>query len=250
MNPGAAIASGQLWVAVPLALLAGLVSFLSPCVLPLVPGYLGFLGGITAAPDSLAARRRGRGRVAAAMFLFVLGFTVVFVAYSALAGLFGATLRTWQDPLTRVMGVVLILMGVVFVGRFGWLQRIVKPHWQPTAGWIGAPLLGITFGLGWTPCIGPALTAVLSLSLNAGTVGRGILLGIAYCLGLGLPFLLVAFGFAWAAGALAALRRHIRVMNLVGGAMLVAIGLVMVSGFWTVWMSEIQAVIGGFPTIL
>lgn len=250
MGVGEVLYSGQLLFALPLALLAGLLSFLSPCVLPLVPGYLGYVGGFAEASDDPAIERRHRRRLLLGVSLFIAGFTAVFLVYATLAGGAGSWLSAYQGPITRVLGVVLIIMGFVFIGQFTFMQRSFKPAWRPATGLGGAPLLGIVFGIGWTPCIGPALTAVLSLSLNSQSVWRGALLGLVYCIGLGIPFLLVALGFGWVTGSLAWLRRHIRVINIIGGALLVAIGVIMVSGLWTAWMSELQGVMIGFGTIL
>ncbi|WP_350347970.1 cytochrome c biogenesis protein CcdA [Agromyces sp. G08B096] len=250
MGPGDLVFSGQLVVAIPIALAAGLISFLSPCVLPLVPGYLGYLGGFTDASAEASVERRNRRRLLLGVALFVAGFTAVFLVYAVLAGAAGAWLRAWQDPITRVLGVVLIVMGLVFVGQFTFLQRQLKPSWRPATGLAGAPLLGIVFGLGWTPCIGPALAAVLSLSLNAESAWRGAVLGLAYCIGLGIPFLLVAFGFGWVTGSMAFLRRHIRTINLIGGGLLIVIGIVMVSGLWTAWMTQLQGVMSGIDLVL
>ena len=235
------ILTGQLLIAVPIALLAGLVSFASPCVLPLVPGYLGYVGGITR-PDAPRQRRR----VLAGVGLFILGFSVVFVSYGAAFGAAGYWLVQWQDPITRVLGVFVIVMGLTFVGAFSFLQRTVKPAYTPKLGIAGAPLLGVVFGVGWTPCLGPTLTAISLLSLNTGSPWRGALLGLVYCLGLGIPFLLVAFGFNWMSGTLAWVRRHIRTINIVGGGMLIVIGILMLTGIWTAWIFSMQALIGGF----
>lgn len=250
MGPGELAANGALWVAIPVALAAGLVSFLSPCVLPLVPGYLGFVGGFTEASADRETERRNRRRLILGVSLFVAGFSAVFLTYTTLAGFIGSWLKHAQDPITRVLGVVLIVMGLVFVGRMRAMQRAVKPTWQPKAGLWGAPVLGLVFGLGWTPCIGPTLGAVLGLSLNSESVGRGALLGLAYCVGLGLPFVLVAAGFGWMTGAMKFFRRHIRTINVIGGVMLIVIGVLMVSGLWTLVMSNLQAVIIGFEPAL
>ena len=235
------VANGSLLVALPIALLAGLVSFASPCVLPLVPGYLGYIGGFAG-----SAERRDRRRLLLGVALFVLGFSVVFVTFTLAFSLAGLLLIPWLDLITRVIGVIVIVMGLVFIGQFTFLQRTIKPRWTAATGLGGAPLLGIVFGLGWAPCIGPTLSVVYSLSLTTGSAGRGVLLGIVYCLGLGIPFLLVALGLNWVTGSVDWLRRHIRAVNIVGGSMLILIGLLMVSGVWQLLMSELGAVISGF----
>lgn len=239
-----AILSGQLAVAMPVAVLAGIVSFLSPCVLPLVPGYLGYVSGV-AGPG-----RSGRGRLLLGVLLFVLGFTIVFVAGSAAAGAVGFWLVRWRGLITQIMGVVVIAMGLVFVGRFTFFQRTLKATITPRTGLIGAPLLGIVFALGWTPCIGPTLAAINLLSFQSGSVWQGALLGIAYCLGLGIPFLLVALGAGWASGAIRAVKRHMRLVNIIGGSILIAIGLLMVTGLWTAIMSSVGAVIQSFVPLV
>lgn len=235
------VLNGQLLIAIPIALLAGLVSFASPCVLPLVPGYLAYVGGM-----ANPVARFPRARLVAGVGLFVLGFAVVFIAYGAAFGAAGSWLIRWQDLITRILGILVILMGIAFLGTFTIFQRTLKPTFQPATGLAGAPLLGLVFGIGWTPCLGPTLTAISLLSLDSASPWRGALLGLTYCLGLGIPFLLVALGLNWMTGAIAFLKRHIRAINIFGGTMLIVIGLLMVTGLWTKWIYSLQALIGGF----
>ncbi|MCL1871199.1 MAG: cytochrome c biogenesis protein CcdA [Promicromonosporaceae bacterium] len=244
--------SGSLLLAVPVAILAGLVSFASPCVLPLVPGYVGYVSGMAATSTSAGGTRgaTGRGRVLSGVALFVAGFTVVFVALMAAAGAIGSHLVRWEDGISRVLGVVVILLGLAFLGGIPFLQRERRFHVSPRAGLWGAPLLGIVFGLGWTPCIGPTLTAITALSLDQASVARGVALGIAYCLGLGVPFLLVALGLQSSQRMLGFLRRHRLAMLRLGGGLLVLIGLALVTGLWGAVIRGIQGWIGGWETVV
>jgi len=254
---GRTVTSGSMLLAVPVALLAGLVSFASPCVLPLVPGYLGYLGGMagSSAGPSRASGAGGtatavrtapaRSRVLAGVALFVAGFTSVFVVYGVLAGSLGSALHRWQDPVSRVLGVVVILMGLSFLGLVPFLQNERRLHLAPRAGLWGAPLLGVTFGFGWTPCIGPTLAAILTLSLGDGSALRGGLLAVAFCVGLGLPFLLVALGVESSTRMLGFLRRHRLAMMRFGGAMLVVLGVALVTGVWNDWASWLQGQLTG-----
>jgi len=259
------VTDGPLLVAAGVAALVGLVSFASPCVLPLVPGYLSYVTGLvgtgarTAAPapvtDSAVSsapahatavriqtdERSPRGRMVLGAVLFVLGFTLVFVAFGAAFGGLGRLLLEWSDVLNRVFGVVTIVLGLAFLGWLPFLQRTARLSARPVAGLAGAPLLGIVFGLGWTPCLGPTLAAVNSLAYAEATAGRGALLGVAYCLGLGIPFVLVALGARWALGATSFLRRHARTVTRVGGVVLLVVGVLLVTGGWTELMQWLRA---------
>jgi cytochrome c-type biogenesis protein len=248
VNPGEIVVNGQLFAAIPIALLAGLVSFASPCVLPLVPGYLGYVSGMSNGPR--AKQAPARSRVMLGAVLFVLGFSLVFVLIGAFAGTIGAFVVQWEDVITRVLGVVVIVMGLVFVGQFSFLQRTVKSNFRPATGLAGAPILGLVFAIGWAPCLGPTLIAIQALSLNSGSTGRGALLGLFYCLGLGIPFLLVAAGLNWVTGSVAFLKRHIRAINVAGGILLVFIGVLMVSGLWGMLMSRVGVLIDGYVTTI
>ena len=221
-------ASGSLLLAVPVALVAGLVSFFSPCVIPLLPGYLSYATGLSGA-DLEDARR---SRMVAGSVLFVLGFTVVFVILGTLSGAVGAWLVTWSDELTLVLGIVTILLGLAFAGLVPLLQRDWRVHKVPAVGLAAAPLLGFLFGLGWTPCIGPTLAAITTLSINEATAGRGALLSAVYALGLGLPFVAAGFAYRRALGAFGFVRRHQIWVSRIGGLMLVAVGVLLVTGWW------------------
>jgi cytochrome c-type biogenesis protein len=239
------VGGGQLFIAIPIALLAGILSFLSPCILPLVPGYLGYVGGLTGTDG-----KADRSRLILGVSLFIAGFMVVFVATTTVAGTLGTWLVVYDNIIVRIAGVLVIVMGLVFIGQFAVMQRTVQPRWIPATGIAGAPLLGIVFGLGWTPCLGPTLITITALSLNSASATQGAILGVFYSLGLGIPFLLVAIGFGWVATSVAWVKKHIRVVNIVGGSILVLIGVLMVSGLWSIWMSQLGAVINVFVTPL
>ncbi|HLT68812.1 MAG TPA: cytochrome c biogenesis protein CcdA [Acidimicrobiales bacterium] len=243
------VRDGSLLVAAPIAAAAGVVSFLSPCVLPLVPGYLSFVTG-TSVRDLGDDGRARAGRVALGALGFVLGVSVVFVSFGALFGALGRALRDNEEALTRGFGVVTILFGLVLAGAFSrvaLVNRDVRIHRVPRAGLLGAPLLGVAFALGWTPCIGPTLGAVLGLAASSdqASAARGALLSVAYCLGLGVPFLATGLAFDRAMRALAVVRRHGRAVTAAGGVALVAIGLLQVTGVWTALMNELQTRFGG-----
>lgn len=276
MSIGALVADGSLLVAIPIAILAGAISFLSPCVLPLVPGYLGFIGGAVSprpaavtvgastasatgtgtgaaaagAPAPDAVEGPGRGRLVLGVVLFIAGFTVVFVSIAMLGGTLGRFLVEYSEVITRILGVVIIALGLVFIGWLGVAQRIARPQVRGNLGLIGAPLLGVALGIGWAPCIGPTLAVILTMAFDSGSAARAALLGVAYSLGLGIPFLLLTLGFGWATRSVSFVRRHIRVVNLVGGALLVVLGLLMVTGVWTAIMAQLQGVFASVPAPL
>ncbi|MBV6696311.1 cytochrome c biogenesis CcdA family protein [Kitasatospora aureofaciens] len=232
--------SGALLVAAPIALLAGLLSFFSPCVLPLVPGYLSYVTGFSAA-DLADARGARRGRMLAGVLLFILGFTAVFVSTGALFGYFGQELRDYKRTIDIVLGGLTIVMGLAFMGLVpGLSMREVRSHRRPAVGLLGAPMLGVVFGVGWTPCMGPTLTAVQNLALNQADAQRGALLTTVYCLGLGVPFILAALAFRRALGAFGWVKRHYPLVMRIGGGMLVAVGLLLVTGVWDSLVSELQ----------
>jgi len=239
---GEIVESGGLWLAVPIALAAGLISFLSPCVLPLVPGYLGYVSGVAGGEE------RSRRKVVLGALLFILGFTAVFVTFNFLGAATAVFYYEWVDVLQRIGGAVIILLGFVFIGQVSFLQRTVKPAWRPRTGLVGAPLLGIVFALGWTPCLGPTMSAVFLLS--SFDPARAVLLAVMFCIGLAVPFLLVALGFGWVGSSIGWVKRHIRVINIIGGVLLILMGLLLVTGIWNALMNDFQGVIGGFTTIL
>jgi len=247
------VTSGSLLLAIPIAILAGLVSFLSPCVLPLVPGYLSFITGLTGAELAEGDGKlgvKGRSQIVVGCALFVVGFSAVFVGYGALFGALSGWLFEYGMIIQRVLGVVVIIMGLMFGGWIPGLQREYRIHRAPSYGIWGAPVLGFLFGLGWAPCIGPTLAAVLGLAANEGSAARGALLSLAYCLGLGIPFMLVGLAFRQAAGTLKWVRGHYLLIMRIGGAMLVVVGLLLVSGLWNQLIVQIQVWAGDFVPAL
>lgn len=269
----AIVTDGSLFLAVLVAALVGLVSFASPCCLPLVPGYLSYLAGLAgaesgaeesapldrapadapvatpvlapSAPASVGVR--GRRRLLVGSVLFVLGFSSVFVSFGALFGGLGRLLLEWAPVLTRVAGVVTIGMGLAFLGLVPWLQRERRLHHRPTGGLAGAPVLGVTFGLGWTPCLGPTLAAVNTLAYAQASAARGAVLLVAYCFGLGLPFIGMALGARRMVRMSSWARRHAGAVMRVGGALLLVLGALLVTGLWDgliIWLRGWLAVTG------
>ncbi|MEU8524322.1 MULTISPECIES: cytochrome c biogenesis CcdA family protein [Streptomyces] len=237
------VSSGALLLALPVAVLGGLVSFFSPCVLPLVPGYLSYVTGVTG--TDLAEARRGRMAVGAS--LFVLGFSAVFVSGGALFGYFGWTLQQHRDLLTNILGGLMIAMGVFFMGLMPWFtQREFRFHKRPVTGLVGAPLLGALFGIGWTPCIGPTLASVSALAAKEASAGRGAILTFAYCVGLGLPFIFAAVAFRKALGAFGWVKKHYAWVTRIGGVMMIVTGLLLLTGVWDSMVSAMQTWTNGF----
>ncbi|HSN43025.1 MAG TPA: cytochrome c biogenesis protein CcdA [Propionibacteriaceae bacterium] len=233
-------------LAIPVAVLAGLVSFFSPCVLPLLPGYLSFATGLGA--SEVIEGRGHRGRMLAGTSLFVLGFSIVFVASGALVGTLGRTLVEHQAAINTVVGILCILLGAIFMGLVPVGQREFRVHRVPRLGIAAAPLLGLAFGLGWTPCIGPALSVVLTLSLNEGSAARGGFLAFCYAMGLGLPFILVGVLMTRAASTIDWVKRHQLAVQRAGGAMMIAVGLLMVTGAWDSAMGVMRQWTGAWGT--
>ena len=244
-----AITSGALPLAILVALAAGFVSFASPCVLPLVPGFLGYVTGLS----GVTLEERSRGRLMLGALLFVLGFSVVFIAVAVTASTAGTLLKEHQSLLMRLGGVIVILMALVFLG--GGRMPMMRPGWKPAAGLAGAPLLGMVFGLGWAPCTGPTFGAIIAMSTalsgDQQVMARGIALAIAYSVGLGLPFLLIAGGYSRAGRASGRVREHYRSIQIAGGVLLLVVGLLLVTGLWEIVTTSVQSsLVDQFRTVL
>jgi cytochrome c-type biogenesis protein len=258
------ILSGPYLLAALLAVAAGAVSFASPCVVPLVPGYLAYLASLVGSESAVGASVDAGGhrtqvaagvrtRAVLATALFVIGFTVVFLIQSVVVVGLSRTLLANTDLLMRIGGAVTVVMGVAMLGLIRPLQAERRLHIRPAGRYLGAPLLGAVFALGWTVCLGPTLVGVLSLASATdwgGSAWRGISLVLFYCAGLGLPFIAVAFGFGWAAGALAVLRRHSRTIQIVGAVALIVLGLLMLTGAWGSFIAWLQGRIAGIGAVL
>ena len=302
------ILDGSLLLALPIAFLAGLLSFLSPCVLPLAPGYLAYVAGMTGTdldrsrqrrmpvnagavpeaavvgdpgpsvggpppdpdsgsrasgdtgldpttPDPTAQGTPTRGRVVWGAFLFVLGFTAVFVSYGLFFGGLGGWLLQHQRTISVALGILVVVLGLGFLGapRIGdsmWWNRQRRLPLRAPSGLWGAPLLGLVFGIGWTPCIGPTLAAVQTLAFTEASAARGAVLSVAYCLGLGLPFILIAWGLRWSAGAMAWTRRHSRGISIAGGVMLIVVGVLLITGWWNDVVIWLQTLLPGYTAVL
>jgi cytochrome c-type biogenesis protein len=240
VNPAEVVLNGSLLAAMPIALLAGLVTFLSPCVLPLVPGYLGYVSGAA----------QSKAKLVLGAILFVLGFTAVFVTLGVLAGSAGLLFFANTFWVQFALGALVTIFGLAMIGQFSFLQRTIKIPFSPKVGLAGAPVLGVVFALGWTPCIGPTLAAVLTLASTTSDPLRGGILATVYSLGIGIPFVLIALGMRWAVTSVAFVKRHIRAFNLFGGGMLILIGVLLMTGLWGQFLTWMQEVNSGFQLVL
>jgi cytochrome c-type biogenesis protein len=230
---------GFLLVAFPVAVLAGLISFISPCVLPLVPGYLSFAAGYS----------KSKGRVFLGSILFVLGFSVLFISYGALFGGIGSRIATNDETITRILGVITILLGLIFMGRFP-MMRTFSPKVATNGGLIGAPLLGFLFGVGWTPCIGPALATVQTLAFQESSAARGAILSFGYCIGLGAPFIASGLFLDKSARLRKFLTKRGDLISKIGGVFLVLIGIAQVLGLWSDLMISMRSLITDFAPVI
>jgi cytochrome c-type biogenesis protein len=230
---------GFLLTAFPLALLAGLVSFASPCVLPLVPGYLAFAAGFS----------KSRGKVLLGSTLFVLGFSVLFISYGALFGMLGSRVSANEEVITRVLGIFTILMGIIFLGAFPFMPTF-KPKISTTGGLIGAPILGFLFGVGWTPCIGPALASVQALAFQESSATRGAILAFGYCIGLGLPFIATGLYLDKSEPLRKLMVKRGGLISKAGGALLILIGALQLFGIWADLMISLRSMISEFTPVI
>jgi len=230
---------GFILLALPLAILAGLLSFISPCILPLVPGYLAYAAGFS----------QSKGRVLLGSSLFVAGFSLLFISYGALFGGFGARIAVHEEIITRILGIFTIGLGLIFAGAFPMMPTL-RPKISTTGGLVGAPILGFLFGVGWTPCIGPALATVQTLAFSESSAFRGAVLSLGYCLGLGLPFIATGLFFDRSARLRHFLTRNGRKISLIGGAFLILIGILQVSGAWNYLMNDLRSVISNFAPVI
>ena len=239
---------GSMALALPVALLAGLVSFFSPCVVPLLPGYLSYATGLGAA--EVVEGSPHRGRMLAGASLFVLGFAVVFVITGVVAGSAGRLLAQYREVITRVLGVLIIVLGLIFAGVLRIGQRDLRIHRVPAVGVAAAPLVGVVFALGWTPCLSPTLGVVVNLGFNEGTALRGGLLGFVYALGLGIPFVLAGLAFTKMASALAFLRERQQLIMRIGGVLMIIVGVLLASGIWNTLTAVLRQWAASFETVL
>jgi cytochrome c-type biogenesis protein len=243
-----AAVGGSMALALPVALLAGLVSFFSPCVVPLLPGYVSYATGLGAAEVVEGSPRRGR--MLAGTSLFVLGFAAVFVLTGVVAGAAGRVLAEYRDVITRVSGVVIIVLGLIFAGVLKIGQRDLRSHRIPAVGVAAAPLIGVVFALGWTPCLSPTLGVVVNLGFNEGTAVRGGLLGFVYALGLGIPFVLAGLAFTKMASAVAYFRERQQLVMRIGGVLLIIVGLLLVTGTWNMLTALLRQWASSFETVI
>jgi cytochrome c-type biogenesis protein len=239
---------GSMELALPVALLAGLVSFFSPCVVPLLPGYLSYATGLGAA--EVVEGSPHRGRMLAGASLFVLGFAVVFVITGVVAGSAGRLLAQYREVITRVLGVLIIVLGLIFAGVLRIGQRDLRIHRVPAVGVAAAPLVGVVFALGWTPCLSPTLGVVVNLGFNEGTAVRGGLLGFVYALGLGIPFVLAGLAFTKMASAVAFLRERQQLIMRIGGVLMIIVGVLLASGTWNTLTAVLRQWAASFETVL
>ena len=239
---------GSMALALPVALLAGLVSFFSPCVVPLLPGYLSYATGLGAA--EVVEGSPHRGRMLAGASLFVLGFAVVFVITGVVAGSAGRLLAQYREVITRVLGVLIIVLGLIFAGVLRIGQRDLRIHRVPAVGVAAAPLIGVVFALGWTPCLSPTLGVVVNLGFNEGTAVRGGLLGFVYALGLGIPFVLAGLAFTKMASAVAFLRERQQLIMRIGGVLMIIVGVLLASGIWNTLTAVLRQWAASFETVL